>query len=79
MGLYTGSYTSAEAKKGRLYTLEKDGKLNSHLECIDISNGLAWSADNKTFYYIDSLTYLVEAFDFDLAKGSISRLIQRFI
>jgi len=76
MGFFdSGRFPPGEAKKGRLYSLEKDGNLKNHLKFIDISNGLAWSPDDKTFYYVDSLTYLVEAFDFDLVKGSISKLL----
>jgi len=39
---------------------------------VTISNGLAWSADHKTFYYIDTPTRNVQAFDYDLATGQIA-------
>jgi sugar lactone lactonase YvrE len=39
---------------------------------VTISNGLAWSADHKTFYYIDTPTRNVQAFDYDLAAGQIT-------
>jgi len=42
------------------------------LSSLDIANGLAWSSDNKTFYYIDSLTYRVDAWDYDSVGGVIS-------
>ena len=35
---------------------------------VDISNGLEWSLDGKTMYYIDSLTLKVEAFDYDAGQ-----------
>ncbi len=74
MGYYkAGSFGPNEAKKGQLYRLEKSGDVSSPLDKIDISNGLAWSLDNKIFYYVDSLTYLVEAFDFDILSGAISK------
>ena len=38
---------------------------------VHLSNGLAWSRDNKTFF-IDSLEDTVVAFDFDLDQGEIS-------
>ncbi|CAM2106824.1 unnamed protein product [Caretta caretta] len=37
-----------------------------HFDQVDISNGLDWSLDHKTFFYIDSLSYSVDAFDYDL-------------
>ena len=42
------------------------------LENITISNGLAWSPDFKTLYYIDTPTREVKAFDYDLAAGQIA-------
>ncbi len=56
---------------GNLYRVS--GKDVSHqLGGIGISNGLDWSLDNKTFYYIDTPTQTVKAFDFDLDGGTIS-------
>jgi sugar lactone lactonase YvrE len=42
------------------------------LDGITISNGLAWSPDYKIFYYIDTPTREVKAFDYDLATGQIA-------
>jgi len=39
---------------------------------IRISNGLTWSPDYKTFYYIDTPTREVKAFDYDLKTGQIA-------
>jgi len=39
---------------------------------ITISNGMTWSADYKTFYYIDTPTREVTAFDYDLETGAIA-------
>lgn len=39
---------------------------------VTISNGLTWSPDHKTFYYIDTPTRKVQAFDYDLATGQIA-------
>lgn len=41
------------------------------LDGVRISNGLAWSPDYKTFYYIDTPTREVKAFDYDLDSGQI--------
>jgi sugar lactone lactonase YvrE len=56
---------------GSLYSL--DGKsLSKLLPNVTISNGLAWSPDHTTFYYIDTPTREVRAFDYDLENGSIA-------
>ena len=56
---------------GALYTF--DGQTVTRLlDGIRISNGLAWSPDYKTFYYIDTPTREVTAFDYDLSNGQIS-------
>lgn len=65
-----------EKYDGSLYSLSKDGKsLTTHLESVGISNGLAWSSDNKTFYYVDSLSKTVDAFDYDIDSGVISESV----
>ena len=40
---------------------------------IGISNGLAWDEAGTTFYYIDTPTKVIRAYDYDLATGAISR------
>ncbi len=56
---------------GALYSF--DGKqVTRLLNGVTISNGLAWSVDHKTFYYIDTPTREVRAFDYDVANGQIA-------
>jgi sugar lactone lactonase YvrE len=50
---------------GSLFSFSKDWTPTKHVTKITVSNGLAWSADLKLMYYIDSMTRKVEAFDFD--------------
>lgn len=61
-----------EYHQGSLYSLELDGTIKKHKDKVSISNGLAWSADNKTMYFIDSIPRKVWAYDFDLATGTMS-------
>ncbi|XP_048348798.1 regucalcin-like [Sphaerodactylus townsendi] len=60
-----------ERKQGSLFTLMPDHSIVKNFDCVDISNGLDWSLDHRTFFYIDSLSYSVDAFDYDLPTGQI--------
>ncbi|XP_030637207.1 regucalcin [Chanos chanos] len=59
-------------RDGSLYSLHPDNKVVKHFDNVGISNGLDWSLDHRVFYYIDSLNYMVEAFDYNKQTGSIS-------
>ena len=56
---------------GSLYRLTPDGQVRKMLSGVTISNGLGWSPDGATLYYIDSLAGGVDAFDFDADAGEI--------
>ena len=67
----TMSETLAEGA-GSLYCLDTDGALSLVIPGVTVSNGLDWSPDNRTMYFIDTLRYGVDAFDFDAQTGSVS-------
>ena len=56
---------------GAFYRL-RDGILTELFGGCWCSNGLDWTADEKTMVYADSLLYKVELFDFDKATGELS-------
>ncbi|RDW75295.1 hypothetical protein BP6252_06437 [Coleophoma cylindrospora] len=58
--------------KGRLWRYDPDGSLHEMEKGVVCGNGLAWSPDNKTMYFNDSVAMMVFAYDFDLESGSIS-------
>lgn len=40
---------------------------------VNISNGMDWSSDQKTFFYIDSLSLTVDALDYDVTTGIMGK------
>ena len=63
-------HTEAKPKEGALYVF--DGTLKKVIDNTSISNGICWSNDNQTMYYIDSFDYNIKAYDFNLDTGEIS-------
>ena len=57
---------------GSFYKRDAGGAVTKALAGVSISNGLAWTSDAKTMYYIDTPTQQVDAFDYDVATGSLS-------
>ncbi|CAL4079075.1 unnamed protein product [Meganyctiphanes norvegica] len=61
-----------EKEKGSLFCLDTANNISKWVDKVSISNGLAWTQDKGTFYYIDSLAFSVDAFDYDDTTGKIS-------
>ena len=57
---------------GSLYRLDPDGTVTTMLTDVGISNGLDWTADGSTMYYIDSHKHGVDAFRWDGPMGTIA-------
>ena len=57
---------------GSLYCMDTDLTVRQVLSDVTLSNGLVWSQDEKTFYFIDSGTSQIAAYDYDKSTGDIS-------
>jgi sugar lactone lactonase YvrE len=57
---------------GALYRLDPDGTVEAVVIGVGCSNGIDWSPDGETMYYVDSLAHGIDAFDYDVATGDIS-------
>ena len=64
-----------EPSRGAFYTVDKDLMVKKLMSPISISNGLTWSLQNDTMYYIDSMAYQIWGFDYNHNDGSISKQI----
>jgi sugar lactone lactonase YvrE len=60
------------APDGSIYRLDPDGSVHKMETGFTVSNGTAWSPDNKTMYFTDTFRQVILAFDYDLEAGSIS-------
>jgi len=71
--LWVGSMHFEQSKpNARLYKVESSGKTTPMLDHITISNGIVWTKDKKTMYYIDTPTRKIRAFDFNVENSTIS-------
>ena len=66
-------FKDLERKRGRLYRLDRDGSYEVVLEGVGIPNGMAFTSDRRSFYFIDSLDNVVWKFDYDPPTGAIGR------
>ncbi len=71
--LFVGAMVAAEERpqgSGTLYCIEA-GKVVQQVEGMVIPNGLAWTADGKTFYHTDTPTGRIDAYTVQ-ANGQIA-------
>ena len=73
-GRFWAGTLALDGRRGQshLYRVNGDGTVMNMRDGVSISNGLAWSPDGRTMYYIDSPTRVIQAFAFDLENGAIS-------
>ena len=71
--LWVGSMDLATSNPtASLYRIDTNGAPTKMLDQITISNGIVWTADQKTMYYIDTPTGQIRAYDYDIASGTIT-------
>jgi sugar lactone lactonase YvrE len=60
------------AGAGTLWRFSGDGRAEAMVTAVTISNGLAWDVARRRFYYIDTPTRTVAAYDYDPDTGAIA-------
>jgi sugar lactone lactonase YvrE len=70
---WAGTYSlSGKSNTGSVYCLDVDRQLRRMITHVTISNGMAWSRDQTTLYYIDTPTRTVAAFDYEISTAAIA-------
>ncbi|MGH6861372.1 MAG: SMP-30/gluconolactonase/LRE family protein, partial [Phyllobacterium sp.] len=62
----------ASRPDGNLYRISAHDKVERMETGVTVSNGLGWSPDNKTFYFVDTIPGMILAYDVDPASGSLA-------
>lgn len=64
--------TMEEGPNGALYRLDPDCTVTTLEDRIIVSNGPCWSPDGRIFYFTDTWSREISAYDYDLETGSIA-------
>lgn len=57
---------------GSLYCMDIDGTITTWAKGLGVSNGMTWSLDGQTMYYIDSPTRRIDCFRMNSGTGALS-------
>jgi sugar lactone lactonase YvrE len=69
---WVGTICLKKRPEAALYCLHTDLRLEQKICPVTNSNGIVWSADASTMYYIDTPSKKVRAYDYDLSTAVIS-------
>lgn len=58
---------------GRLHSFTRAGGLREEPDAAELHNGMAWSADGRTFFLSHSNADSIFAFDYEASRGRLSR------
>ncbi|HTW29112.1 MAG TPA: SMP-30/gluconolactonase/LRE family protein [Acetobacteraceae bacterium] len=64
--------TAHKHPSANLYRVTPDGRMERKADGYTITNGLAWSHDDRTMFHSDSQQLRIDAWDFDAATGRIA-------
>jgi len=70
---WAGTISLRKQPEAALYMLDQHGELHKKLTGVTNSNGLCWSHDRRTMFYIDTPTKKISTFDYNDTSGEISR------
>ena len=71
-GRFWAGTMTFEGATSSLYRMDPDLSVHQIEKGVTIANGVGWSPNNKTMYFVDSMRYVIYAYDFDFEKGEVS-------
>ncbi len=69
--VFSGTHPGRKAGAGVLYRIDPDLTVTPLVGCIDASNGLAFSIDNRGLFFVDSYAHRIYLFDYNATDGSL--------
>ncbi len=69
---WAGTMNADRRPEGSLYCMDTDHSVRRMFGGTTCSNGIVWSLDQSSMYYIDTPTRQVDAFDYDVESGEIA-------
>jgi L-arabinonolactonase len=64
--------TASGFPAGHLFRVDLDGYVDAMVDGVATSNGLAFSPDQRTMYWTDTLEQAIWAFDYDVSTGAVA-------
>ena len=69
--LWAGTMDDDEVEaSGRLYCLNDLNTVRRFKDGVNLSNGLGWSPDGRTMYFVETLRGVIWAYDYDVGDGT---------
>lgn len=73
--LWVGTFATVfEKDSGMLYRIDPDHTVTPAWPGVYVANGIDWSPDEKRMYFNDTGKRLVQMFDYDIERGTVSNL-----
>ncbi|MEO0453884.1 MAG: SMP-30/gluconolactonase/LRE family protein [Verrucomicrobiota bacterium] len=69
--VFAGTISGKREPVAKLYRLDPDRRVHIAYEPVTVSNGIVWSPDGATCYYIDTPSKEVKAFDYESDTGEL--------
>ncbi|MCX6853847.1 MAG: SMP-30/gluconolactonase/LRE family protein [Verrucomicrobia bacterium] len=69
---WAGTICLKKRQEAALYCLHQDLRIEQKFSPVTNSNGIVWTRDGSTMFYIDTPSKKIRAFDFDVSTSAIS-------